>query len=177
MTLRAAPIASARLDLVPLRPGHAGEMASVLADPDLYAFTGGTPPSPEELRARYERWSAGSGDPDVSWCNWAIRLRDPGCLAGWVQATVSAVSMAGEPSAEIAWVVGAPWQGHGIATEAARALISWLREQSVGAVTARIHPDHAASAAVARAAGLVPTGVLEDGEVRWTSRASPAAGR
>lgn len=177
MNLPAALIPASRLDLVPLRAGHAGEMASVLADPSLYAFTGGAPLSPEELRTRYERWNAGSGDPGVSWCNWAIRLPDPERLVGWVQATVSAASMAGESLAEVAWVVGVPWQGRGIATEAARALIAWLREQSVGTVTAHIHPDHAASAAVARAAGLVATGVLEGGEVRWTSRASPAAGR
>lgn len=171
MTLAAAPVPAARLDLVPLRPGHAGEMAAVLAGPDLYAFTGGTPPSPADLRARYERWTAGSPDPDVAWCNWAIRLREPGCLAGWVQATVTA------ESAEVAWVVGVPWQGQGLATEAARALLTWLRDHSVAAVTAHIHPDHAASAAVAAAAGLSPTDVIEDGEIRWVSAASPAAGR
>ena len=170
----AVPIVTARLTLVPLRPGHAGEMAAVLAGPELYAFTGGAPPSPAELRARYERWAAGSGDPGVSWCNWAIRLREAGCLAGWVQATVST---AGEPSAEIAWVVGVPWQGQGIATEAARVLVAWLRQRQVPTVTARIHPDHAASAAVAAAAGLVPAGQLAEGEVTWRSRASPAAGR
>lgn len=159
--MRAAPIAAGRLDLVPLRPGHAGEMAAVLADPVLYAFTGGAPPMPDELRDRYERWAAGSGDPDVSWCNWVIRLREPGCLVGWVQATVAA------DSAEVAWVVGVRWQGRGIATEAARVLVDWLRRQSVGVITAHIHPDHAASAAVAASAGLASTSLLEGGEVRW----------
>lgn len=172
--MRAAPIPADRLDLVPLRPGHAGEMAAVLVGPALYEFTGGAPPGPDELRERYERWTAGSGDPDVSWCNWVIRLREPGCLVGWVQVTVTG---AREPSAEIAWVVGVPWQGRGIATEAAHALTGWLRRHSVGLITAHIHPDHAASAAVASSAGLVSTGVLEGGEVRWESRASPAAGR
>jgi RimJ/RimL family protein N-acetyltransferase len=172
----AEPIVTARLALLPLQPGHAEEMAAVLAGPELYAFTGGAPPSAEELRARYERWASGSGDPEVSWCNWAIWLRDPGCLAGWVQATVATGGQhlggkpaAGETSAEIAWVVGVPWQGHGLATEAARSLITWLRQQSVRTVTAHIHPDHAASAAVATAAGLTPTGHLDDGEIRWQS--------
>jgi RimJ/RimL family protein N-acetyltransferase len=185
----AEPIVTARFSLLPLERGHAEEMAVVLADPELYVFTGGAPPAAGDLRARYERWAAGSGDPDVSWCNWAIRLHDPGCLAGWVQATLATTGepairqpspgemAAAGPSAEIAWVVGVPWQGQGIATEAARALIAWLRRRSVRTVIAHIHPDHAASAAVAAAAGLTPTGHLDDGEVRWQNGTSPAAGR
>jgi len=43
-------------------------------------------------------------------------------------------------------VVGTRWQGQGIATEAARALISWLGTQSVNTVIAHIHPRHQASA-------------------------------
>ena len=117
-------------------------------------------------RPLYERWAAGSPNPAFSWCNWVIKLRGQGCLVGWVQATVST---AGEPSAEVAWVVGVPWQGQGIATEAARALTVWLRQRSVRGVVAHIHPDHAASGAVAAAAGLVPTRFMDDGEVRWLS--------
>ena len=41
----AAPIATPRLRLVPLRVEDAEEMAAVLAAPSLYAFTGGEPPS------------------------------------------------------------------------------------------------------------------------------------
>jgi RimJ/RimL family protein N-acetyltransferase len=160
----AEPIATARLDLLPLRAEHAGEMAAVLADPALHEFTGGAPASPEALRARYERLIAGSPDPAVSWCNWVIRLRDRGCLTGTVQATISAD---GGPVAEVAWVVGTPWQGRGIATEAARALVAWLGQYSVPTVIAHIHPGHRASAAVAAAAGLSPTGHRQDGEIRW----------
>jgi RimJ/RimL family protein N-acetyltransferase len=139
-------------------------MAAVLADPALHEFTGGAPASPEALRARYERLIAGSPDPAVSWCNWVIRLRDRGCLTGTVQATISAD---GGPVAEVAWVVGTPWQGRGIATEAARALVAWLGQYSVPTVIAHIHPGHRASAAVAAAAGLSPTGHRQDGEIRW----------
>jgi RimJ/RimL family protein N-acetyltransferase len=168
--IAAQPISSRRLTLEPLSPGHAGEMAAVLADPDLYTFTGGSPPTRQELRARYERWTAGSPDPGVSWCNWVIQLRSPRCLTGTLQATISTGD---EPVAEVAWVVGTSWQGHGIATEAARALISWLGRQSVHAVIAHIHPRHHASAAVAAAAGLAPTGQLEDGEMRWRMTMTP----
>jgi len=160
----AEPIGTGRLDLLPLRVEHAAQMAAVLADPALHEFTGGAPLSPEALRSRYERLVAGSPDPAVCWCNWVIRLRDRGCLTGTVQATISADS---GPAAEVAWIVGLPWQGRGIATEAARALVTWLGQQSVRTVIAHIHPGHRASAAVAAAAGLSPTGHRQDGEIRW----------
>src|SRR4051812_1789893 len=131
--ITAEPVTARRLTLVPLSAGHVGEMAAVLSDPELYAFTGGTPPPRQELRARYERWMAGSPDPAVSWCNWVIQLRGPGCLAGTVQATISTGD---EPAAEVAWVVGTPWQGQGIATEAAQALVAWLGQQSIKTVIA-----------------------------------------
>ena len=122
------------------------------------------------MLARYERWIAGSPDPAVSWCNWVIYLRGPGCLAGTVQATISTGD---ERAAEVAWVVGTPWQGQGIATEAARALVAWLGQQSIKTVIAHIHPGHQASAAVASAAGLTPTGRLQDGEMRWRLTMTP----
>ncbi len=168
--IAATLISTARLNLVPLTVDHAAEMAAVLADPGLYTFTGGAPPTSEELQARYERWAAGSPEPAVSWCNWVIELRADRCLAGTVQATIST---ADELAAEIAWVVGSPWQGRGIATEAAGALVPWLGRQSVRTVVAHIHPGHAASAAVAAAAGLSPTGELQDGEQRWRLRLGP----
>lgn len=71
------------------------------------------------------------------------------------------------PVAEIAWVVGTPWQGRGIATEAVRALVDRLGAEGVRSYVAHIHPDHAASAAVAAAAGLAPTDERHEGEIRW----------
>jgi RimJ/RimL family protein N-acetyltransferase len=165
----AGPIRTSRLDLQPLRVEHAAEMTSALADPGLHAFIGGAPLSLAENRARFERMLAGSPDPAVSWCNWVIELRDAGCLTGTVQATISADG----PTAEVAWVVGTPWQGRGIASEAGRALVAWLGRQSVATVVAHIHPEHAASAAVAAAAGLHPTSQWHDGEVRWQRAMAP----
>jgi RimJ/RimL family protein N-acetyltransferase len=167
--IAAQTITTRRLDLLPLLVEHAAEMATVLSDPALHTFTGGTPDTPQALRARYQRMTAGSPDPAVSWLNWVIRLRDTGCLTGTVQATIS-------PSdhghiAEIAWVVGTPWQGRGIAREAAQGLVDWLSQQSIPTLIAHIHPEHRASAAVATAAGLTPTDEWHEGEVRW--RRSP----
>ncbi|KUN28194.1 GCN5 family acetyltransferase [Streptomyces antibioticus] len=151
-----------RLDLLPLSVTHAEEMAAVLGDPALHTFIGGAPLSPGELRERYERLAAGSPHPTVSWHNWVLRHRAEDRLIGTVQATVT-----GHHEAEIAWIVGTPWQGHGYAAEAARALVTWLIRHYVRTITAHIHPTHTASAAVARAAGLSPTEEEHDGETVW----------
>ncbi len=163
--LAAQGISTERLDLLPLLVEHAEEMAVALADPDLHTFIGGTPATPQALRSRYERMTAGSPEPAVFWLNWVIRLRDEDCLTGMVPATVSPVERGAV--AEVAWVVGTPWQGRGIATEAARGLVDWLGRQPVQTVLAHVHPDHRASAAVATAAGLTPTETWQEGERRW----------
>ncbi|TMR39694.1 GNAT family N-acetyltransferase [Nonomuraea zeae] len=136
-------------------------MAIALSDPDLHVFIGGAPLTAQELRARYERLVAGP----AGWRNWVIRLRAEDQLIGYVQATID------EGVAELAWVVGTPWQGRGLATESAKALVGWLFTQDVKQVVAHIHPDHGASAAVAAAAGLHPTDQMKDGEVRWEATA------
>ncbi|MEV6482037.1 GNAT family N-acetyltransferase [Streptomyces sp. NPDC051576] len=164
-TLAAQAISTRRLDLPPLHVEHAEEMAAVLADSALHTFIGGAPDTPQALRSRYQRMTAGSPDPAVSWLNWVILLRETSCLAGTVQATVSPSGHG--PIAEIAWVVGTPWQGRGIATEAAQGLVDWLSRQPVHTVIAHIHPEHRASAAVAAAAGLTPTDEWHESEIRW----------
>ena len=60
---RAQTLTTARLVLEPLRPDHARELAPVLDDPALHAFTGGAPESEEQLHARYTRQAAGQS-PD-----------------------------------------------------------------------------------------------------------------
>jgi len=161
MKTASQPFRTARLDALPLRVAHADEMAAVLSDPALHTFIGGSPATPDALRIRYERLVAGSPDPAVSWCNWVLLLREDTRLIGTVQATIT------RQATEIAWVVGTEWQGRGLATEAARGLVDWLARHHVRTVVAHIHPDHHASASVARAAGLTPTDQHQDGEVRW----------
>lgn len=172
----AETIRTRRLVLEPLRVTHAEEMTGVLADPALYAYTGGEPPTVEALRERYRRQTAGSPDPAVAWCNWVVRPAGPEQPAtGYVQATVDCSAPDG-PVAEVAWVTGTRWQGRGLAAEAARGLVAWLREQDVRTVVAHVRPGHRASAAVAAAAGLTATGRLQDGEVRWEREFSPRPG-
>src|SRR5690242_8917658 len=164
-------ISSARLRLAPLKVADAAEMVHVLSGETLYAYTGGAPPGLDELRARYARQAAGrSPDGREEWRNWILRRKPGGEAVGYVQATITSEGW----RAEIAWVVGLRWQGQGYATEAARALVGWLDSRGIAVIQAHIHPEHAASAVVARRAGLRPSGVVTGGEQLWL-RDRPAA--
>jgi RimJ/RimL family protein N-acetyltransferase len=171
--LVAEPIHTARLTLLPLRVDHATELAAALSDPALHTFIGGCPATEPQLRSRLARMLAGPPGPAESWLNWVIQVNADGRLAGTVQATAH-TAPAGT-IAEIAWVVGTPWQRRGIGTAAARALVARLHDRQVHVVTAHIHPEHAASAAVAAAAGLAPTTEIHDGETLWRLALDPPA--
>lgn len=161
-----APLSTSRLWLEPLRVDHADEMAPLLDDPDLHAFIGGEPATPEGLRERYRRQVVGrSADGAQRWLNWVLRRRDDGRVVGTVQATVA--EDAEGVSAEVAWVVGSRHQNQGYAREAAEAMITWLRHEGTETIVAHVNPRHLASVAVARAVGLAPTDTVVDGEVRF----------
>lgn len=161
-----AALESERLILEPLRVGHAAEMAPLLEDPRLYAFTGGDPPTLDELRARYERQAAGRSPDGVErWFNWIVRRHDDGAAVGFVQATVSEDQ--GPLTAVLAWVLGVAFHGRGYAREAAAVAVTWLGDSGVERFVAHIHPGHRTSMGVARALGLSPTDAVVDGEVVW----------
>ena len=163
-------------------------MVELLSDRRLYSFYDDeASPSLEELRDRYSRQSAGlSPDGREVWHSWIVRERESGAAIGFVQATVGATagsSLAsvdtadtpydGRTSAELAWVIGVPWQGRGFATEAATAVRDAVRGpgsvtgDDVALVHAHIAPGHLGSETVARRLGLHPSDVVHDGEIRW----------
>jgi len=160
---RTPQLRTGRLSLDPLRREDARSMVAVLADPALYAFTGGQPPTAAELDATYGRWLDGPAGAHETWHNWIVRLAGEDAPIGHVQATVSA----GGRTAEVAWLIGTPWQGQGYGAEAARGLTAWLRSEGVVALTAFVHPDHSASGRVAASAGLAPSADVVDGEIAW----------
>ncbi|HEY7630094.1 MAG TPA: GNAT family N-acetyltransferase [Thermoleophilaceae bacterium] len=162
----AQPLSTERLELEPLTVDHAPEMVDVLADPSLYEFTGGEPPSEAELVARYLRQAKGeSPDGRQGWLNWIVRRREDGEAVGSVQATLRRPDLA-----ELAWVIGNRAQGYGFSTEATAAVIGWLGDNGVVEFEAHIHPQHAASQAVATRLGFSPTDSLKAGELRWELR-------
>jgi len=164
-----ASFASARLRLHPLQVSDAEMMVDVLAAPELYHFTGGSPPDLNTLRERYEMQVEGSLDEDEEWMNWIISLRETAQPIGFVQATVdTGLSV---PETELAWLISPTFQRLGYATEAVTALVAWLGEHRPSVLCAKIHPDHAASQLVAASIGLQRTHVLDQsGEESWTNR-------
>ena len=165
----AETLVTARLTLTPLAVADAAEMADVLSDPGLYTFTGGEPPSRDQLAERY-RFQLAGAPPGETWHNWIIRLE--GAALGYVQATVTGAQ------ADLAWVVGVPWQGRGYAREAATAMRDCLAGRGVTAFSAHVHPEHEASQRVAASLGLRPSGRLDaEGEMIWTGSGLPAAER
>ena len=144
-------------------------MVDVLSDPSLYAVTGGEPPTLGQLETRYARQVLGRSDDGIeTWHNWIVRERATGEAAGFGQATVT--SNGSGVCAELAWVIGTPWQGRGIASEAAAALVTAMTEAGATKVVAHIAPGHTASERVAARIGLRRTDVVVDGETRWSSR-------
>ena len=146
-------IRTARLVLVPVAPTDADEMAAIFADERLYRFTGGKPGTAESLRATLGRLAEERAADRAAQLNWVIRRRADRVAVGMLQAVFSS----GGQAAEISWLVGVPWQGQGLASEAAIAVVAWLETQGVDKVTAWIRPDHHASESVAARAGLVVT--------------------
>ena len=165
---RPSRIQTQRLNLEPLRVKDADEMVEVLADPLIYLFMGGEPPTLPELQARYELQASGrSPDATQEWLNWIVRPTSDGAAIGFVQTTVVG------SDAEVAWVIAPRWQGNDYASEAAVALVGWLERHGMETITAFIHPDHEASAKVARRAGLSQTDEMVEGEIAWRRSSSP----
>ena len=159
---------SNRLVLSPMVRDDADDLFGLLRDPVLRRFTGGAPPtSADDLRERiHVQEGRRSPEGDELWLNWTLRLTSSGQAVGYVQAGVR------EGRADLAWVVGVPFQNRGYATEAGRRATVWIREHcGVSELRAAIHPDHVASCRVAAHIGLRPSGELTDeGEQLWTTR-------
>ena len=131
-------------------------------------------PTLDELRERYGLQARGqSPDGTEVWHNWIVRLAGGRGGAGRRRPADQrsgscrrrSPTTAGPPT----WRgrSASPWQGFGYATEAAVAMVDWLVAHGVRTVTAHVHPEHEASAGVARRVGLAPTERIEDGEVVW----------
>jgi len=168
------PIETDRLVLTPLSASDAEDMVDTLSSPDLYVYIGGQPPTLDDLRSRYAVLTTGhSPDNSEEWLNWIVRLGNADRRAiGTVQATVTEDGR----RAEVAWVIGADGQGHGYGSEAAVAMVQSLVEAGVGHVTAHVHPEHVASAGVARACHLFPTAEFHEGERLWEWRSDSQKG-
>jgi RimJ/RimL family protein N-acetyltransferase len=147
--------------LVPLRGDDADELAGLLDDATIRGFLGVAHLA--GLRQRFAAWETRPAPHGrEAWLNWVVRARDGGRALGWVQATVR------DGTASVAYALLPAERGHGAASDAVRALATWLRAaHGVAEVTASIAPENAASERVARAAGFAPTARWADGERVW----------
>ena len=116
-------VETAALTHEPQTVDHAAEMFAVLSDPAIYEHENAPPPSPEWLRARFERLeSRRSPDGREQWLNWIIRLPTLERI-GYVQATVGP-----DRRATIAYVLSSAYWGRGLARRAVEAMIGELAE-------------------------------------------------
>ena len=100
-----------RLSLEPVTVDDADDMAAIFADRRLYEFTGGEPTTLEGLRSTFARLAGARSASSTAQLNWVVRRRVDAKAVGMLQA----IFTDGGHAAEIAWVVGVPWQGQGLA--------------------------------------------------------------
>lgn len=138
-----------RLTMRPLGLDHLDHMMELYADPEVTRFL--APLDREAHRARLE-------ESEESW-----RALGYGRAAVTETATGRFVGRAGlvwwsrMGEVELSWALHRDRWGLGYATEAARAWARWgLRNLPVDYLTANIHPDNAASLAVAHKLGMLP---------------------
>ncbi|MDE2899806.1 MAG: GNAT family N-acetyltransferase [Chloroflexota bacterium] len=167
---KAWTLQSPRLGLTPMVQADAPDLFALPKEPSLHEFSTDPPPaSADDVRERIRGWETRrSPTSDELWLNWTLRLGQGGLAVGYVQATVS------DDAAELAWVIGAPFQRQGYATEAAQCVAAWILGYfQVAELRASIPLGHTASQRVAAHLGLQPSGELtHEGEELWITRYS-----
>lgn len=132
-------VESASVLLEELDESHADGLFAALDHEFVGRYIGGPDvTTPDELRARITRLR--SGPPpgrEQSWLNFAVLVG--GGVVGRVEATVH------DGIAEIAYLLGPRFWGHGYATTATAQLITLLRHRQVPTVWACVHPGNVRS--------------------------------
>ena len=145
-----APLRSARLQLEPLRQGHAAALFELLADPALYTWIDhGPPASLQRLQDVYRQLEdRRSPDGQELWLNWA--LFEGVAPLGYVQASVLA-----DGRAWVAYVLGRAAWGRGYAAEAVAVMLQHLAGTlEVRQAMAMVEQDNARSIALLRRLGF-----------------------
>ncbi len=158
----ASVLRTERLVLRDWRDDEADRMLDMYSRPDVVRFLGSAPTPMTSLaaargriaRARDHNAGAPAG---CGW--WAVEVASSGTVAG----TVAVVAIADDPDGtlEIAWHLHPDSQGHGYATEAARAVLDRAHAAGVPEVLVLVAPANTASLAVARRLGVRPRGLTD----------------
>jgi RimJ/RimL family protein N-acetyltransferase len=167
-----------RLSLRPFREADVAELFELLQDPEVFRYIGD-----RRKPTLQETWRAVAGWLGHwamrSYGQWAIEERSSGRFIG----RAGIINPAEWPGPEVGYVLGREWWGHGYATEAAGAAMSWgFRELGFDDLISLIDPANHRSIAVATRLGeslrgettLLGTGVLVYGISRneWGARQS-----
>jgi RimJ/RimL family protein N-acetyltransferase len=137
-----------RLILRAFSPDDFETFASFMADEDVMRYLTGHPMSRAEawrsLAVSIGHWHLrGYG-------TWAVERKEDGAFMG----RVGMINPEGWPGLEVGWTLGKPYWGSGYATEAAAAALNFaFLTQPVDKIISCIHPDNAASQAVAKRIG------------------------
>lgn len=148
MQLATPTLETERLTLRPFREDNATALVELSQDPDVMRYVGD-----RRVPTLQEAWRAIAG-----WIGhwalrgygqWAIAERSSGHLIG----RAGIINPADWPGAEVGYLLGRAWWGHGYA-EAARAAMDWgFREIGFDELISLIDPANAASIAVATRLG------------------------
>lgn len=149
-----------RLFLIPLLPDGMRALLARTTDPELVG------PYTEMLTLSLrhpEQW--------IWYTAWGLYQNDSGNFVG--DLCFKGLPKNGQP--EIGYGISPEFQGQGYATEAVRAACRWaLAQPGVAAVEVETEPANAASQAVLRKVGFVPTGTVGKEGPRFILRTLPA---
>lgn len=167
-----------RLQIETLAHEHAAELVAVLDDPAVGAYIGGPDVTTvAAMHDKLDRLAKGPGPdwPDERWWNFAVRRSADGAMLGRLEATTY-----GE-WAEVAYVFGPAFTGHGYATEALR----WLTHHVANVLLApeqwaAVHPNNATSIRLLERVGFHrehapwrPLGSFDEGDLVFHLQVPP----
>lgn len=162
------PAERSRLTIEALDAAHAPGLLAALDDERVGRFIGG--PEVTTLDALHDRIRyLATTDPSQwgeRWLNWVVRLGtdpDPPVI-GRIEATVHLERRSGRRIAEVAYVLGPRWGGHGYATEATAWMLDELhRRHDVDVAWATVDPCNEASLALLARLGFEDAPLPEGG--------------
>lgn len=150
-----------RLRLEPVRGDLAPLLFDLWQDPDVYRYVPEEPPvSVAWLTERYRLLETRqSADGAEAWLQWAVRLAAEKTYVGRVEATVR------PGPAVLAWLLGSPWWGRGLASEAVTRVLTQLAGPwGVTEAYVEIDERNASSLGLAARLGFAEVARVEDAD-------------
>jgi RimJ/RimL family protein N-acetyltransferase len=143
-----------RLVLRPWEPRDAAEALAVFGQAEVTRWLSPAidPIEDEEaMRAAIAAWADAEAELDPPVGHWAVRRREDGVLVGAVALRRLPPELA---DLELAWQLAPEHQGHGYATEAARAVAGWAFAQSAHELFSVVRPRNERAVKLALRLGM-----------------------